>query len=423
MNSARDVPSPDIVLVHCPNRPLRTPTMYFSLGILYLAACLERDGFKVAICDLRDKEVDINLIPEANCIGVSFTTGESADAKKIAMLAKKRDPYCVTAAGGAHPSLMPEDVEDYFDAVVMGEGENAISGIADGDFAGLARQPRIEDLDSIPFPAWHLVPPDRLFSEALWFGEKYGQGPRATTVMASRGCPMNCHFCGQYMRLPVVFRSPENVAEEIRRLRDEYSVFHFRFEDDNMTLKKEWLFELCRLLKPLGCNFKGHSRSDLIDKESVAALKSCGFEELGLGVESADDRVLALANKKETREDHIKAVKVINNAGLRCRLYFVCSLPGQTWETIEINKRFMREIGRGADDQIKWTCSIFSPYPGCEFYKNSAKYGIRILDKEFDHYWNFPDCNLIALDGIPKKELDSQYKHFYNWLRSDSWRK
>lgn len=415
--------APDIVLVHCPNRPLRTPTMYFSLGILYLAACLERDGFKVAICDLRDKEIDIRLIPEAECVGVSFTTGESADAKEIARLVKERDPHCLTIAGGAHPSLMPEDAKDDFDAVVIGEGEGIIGDIAAGNFAGVARQGRIKDLDSIPFPAWHLVPPKRLFSETLWFGEKYGRGPKAMTVMASRGCPMDCRFCGQYMRLPVVFRSPENVAEEIKRLRDEHSVFHFRFEDDNLTLNKEWLFKLSKLLKPLGCHFKGHSRSDLIDEEAAAALKSCGFEELGLGVESADDKVLALANKKETREDHKRAAKIITDSGLRCRVYFVCSLPGQTWETIEINKRFMREIGKGTPaNQIKWTCSIFCPYPGCEFYTNSGKYGIKIVDKDFKHYWSFPDSNLVSFDGMPREELDRQYRHFYNWLRSGAWK-
>lgn len=401
----------EIALVQLPNRVLGSPTMFFPLGILYLGAVLEHSGYKVTIVDLSNNEADINLIPRASFIGFTATTGEIEDARMLSHKVKARDPKCLTLIGGAHASLMPENVKRDFDVVVIGEGEKAVVRICNEQITGTLSELRIEDLDAIPFPAWHLVAPQRLFSELLWFGEKYGTGPRAASIITSRGCPMACHFCANILRSPAVYRSPENVAAEIKELRDHYGIYHFRDESDNLTLNKNWLFKVCDALRPLGCHFKGHTRSDLVDKEIVEALKSCGFEELGLGIETCDDTVLELANKRETSEDHYRAARIIKAVGLRLRCYFMVGLPGETNETIGLNKRFIREI------RPKWTLSRFTPYPGCAMWQDPKKFGLINTGHDFSNFWNFSEHPNHELVNASKEELDRRYKEFYQWLR------
>lgn len=383
--------------------------MYPNLGVLYLAAVLEQAGYKVQIADLRDKKADIDLIPEAPIIGFSATTGEISDVKQLAQLAKSRDPKCTTVIGGAHASLLPEDCDQYFDYVVIGEGEFALADIEKGIFGKRTYMPRIKDLDSLPFPARHLA---NCFSETLIPGERYGHAEKATTVIFSRGCIWGkCSFCANMLKQPVIYRSPENIRDEIQELISKYNCRSFRVEDDNFTATPKWMIRVCEKLAPLRVKFKAHSRGNLITEDCIVALKEAGCIEMGTGLESADQRVLNKVNKGVRVEDSGKAIELLKKHGIISKVYFVMHLPLETEETIRLNKEFM-EVYR----PDKWTCSRFAPYPGSPVWQNPKAFGITWLDPDYAHYWNFFNSGLIEYEDTSREELDKRYQEFYRWL-------
>jgi len=301
-----------------------------------------------------------------------------------------------------------------FDYVVMGEGEEAIVPILSGKWKrGIHNMPRIENLDSIPYPAWDMV--DEPFSTTLFPGERYGDAEKAATIIASRGCPYNCHFCGNMYRAPVFYRSVENIIGELKEL-IKRRVRHFRFEDDNFTLHPQFAV-LCAHISKLNIHYKCHTRSNLLDDEQAAYLKSSGCEECGLGVESADDKVLRLNNKAETASDHLKAIGILRNAGILSKTYFIAGLPGETDETLRINMEFFKKA-----KPDKWTLSTFTPYPGCAVYKNPDKFGIKILNWNWLDWWNFVQDRFVhVLDGQTSVQMWERYQKFYNFLKGETW--
>jgi anaerobic magnesium-protoporphyrin IX monomethyl ester cyclase len=398
----------DLVLIQPPNPVLTNPLMYSPLGLLYLTSAAQHSGFSVEVVDMRAGE---QPVPKARYYGFSCTTPEIEYARKMAKTLKGK-----TIVGGAHPSLLPDDCKGDFDFVVRGEGELVLPQI----LRGLHRKgsvvlgQRIEHLDTLPFPDWDAL--QHPFSEELFPGERYGRGEVAATVIASRGCPFHCAFCANVMRNPVKFRSIANVMLEIKELMDR-GVTHFRFEDDIFTLHPKFL-EFCSKLSVLNINYKCHGRSDLLTKEMVKALKLSGCEEFGLGVESADNKVLALNKKKEDIIATVKAVKLLKEYGVRVKTYFIAGLPGETDETLRLNKEFFK-----ACKPDKWTLSTFTPYPGSDIFNNPAKYGIVITEDDYSKWWNFniQSYNHV-INGQTPDEMWTRYTKLYKWLRGDSWK-
>lgn len=383
----------DLVLVQLPNPALSNPKMYTPLGILYLASVVKREGYTVSILDLRD---GMKEIPQARFTGFSCTTPEFPLAKELSKNLTN------TIIGGAHASLRPKDCQ-MFDYVVMGEGEKTILEILKGQEPGIINSSRVLDLDSIPYPDWDMV--DEPFSRELFPGERYGKGYKAMTLIGSRGCPYACSFCGNIYRTPVVFRSVENITGELKEL---YSrgVTYFRFEDDCFTIHPD--FErLCVELHKLKISFKCHTRSNLLTPDIAYQLDYAGCEECGLGVESADDTVLELNNKKERAIDHKRAIHILRMAGIRSKTYFISGLPGETERTLELNKEFIQNFRPN-----KWTLSTFTPYPGCDIFNDPDKYGVIIEDLDLTKWWNFKekDGRLVhRLQDTSSEELYQRY--------------
>ena len=396
----------DLVLLSLPDVVDSNPTMYFPLSLTYLGAVVKKAGYDVEIIDCRE---GIKPLPEAKFYGFSCATPQINTAKEWA---KELDGQ--TIIGGAHASLLPLDCVKHFDYVVQGEGEDAILKILRGEVAhGIFRADRITNLDNIPYPAWDMV--DNPFSDTLFPGERYGRGELAATLIGSRGCPFSCSFCGNIHTQPVIYRSAMNIIGELKEL-VERGVKHFRFEDDCFTLLPDFQW-LCVMMGALDIHYKCHTRSNLITPEKASMMYESGCEECGLGVESADDDVLELNNKKCTSEQNMKAVKIIKDSGMRAKSYFVMGLPGETDKTLELNKKFV------IDTQIdKWTVSTFEPYPGCPIFRAPGKFNIEIINKDFSKWWNYAEKYNHILIGQSGEQMWARYKEFYSWLKEGKWK-
>ena len=408
----------DLVLIQLPNLALESPKMYMPLGNLYLMAMVKRAGYKAQLLDFRG---GIGYIPKAKFYGFSCTTPEITVAKQIAKGLKGKK-----IVGGAHASLLPLDCVRDFDYVVKGEGEKVLLDILAGRMSeGIIETPRIENLDAIPLPDWDscLEP----FSRTLYTGERYGEGDTSMAVIGSRGCPYSCSFCGNVYLAPVTFRSVGNILQELLELQKR-GVYHFRFVDDNFTLHPQ-LIKLCQEFSRYNIIYRCHTRSNLVTTEKAKALAQSGCEECSLGIESADDYVLTLNKKRETVADHIRAVKILQDAGLRAKLYWMSGLPGETDETIEANMDFMKAL-----KPEKWTLSTFCPYPGSDIYNHPKKYGVTIVNKDWSNWWNFVfnvrDLNLPGrmgyvhiLDGQTPEQMKARHDKFYYFMLNESnWR-
>ncbi len=392
-----DVQGLDLCLVQLPN-PVLTTTMYNSLGLMYLAAVVERAGLTVEIADLRDG----GDIPQAKFYGFSCTTPEITEAKRLAGKLKN------TIVGGGHPSLLPEDCKE-FDYIVRGEGEGVILGILKGCFEkGIVIGGRISSIDAIPFPSRHKV--KHPFSEYIFPGERYGKGPLTATLITSRGCPFSCAFCGNISRTPVMHRNINNIIAEMNLL-GEQGIHHFKFMDDNFILHPRF-DELCERMSYLKIKHKCHSRSDLMTSTKAHLLKLSGCVEAGLGVESADEHVLEVNNKQESVSDHLNAIESLRSVGIRFKPYFMTGLPGETDETIELNKQFVQEV-----KPERWTISTFTPYPGCDIYNNPSDYGVRIIEPDWTKYWNYCQGQYNhVLFGQTQEQMWARYEDFYGWM-------
>ena len=401
------------------NKKLFAPFAYAPLGPLYIAAVLERDGFDVEVWDIREDFNDFNNPPEADIYCMTAVTSQIDDMKDLNKIIKKKyGDKVYTIIGGVHATWLPDDCVDDFDCVVQDEAEGIITKICIEKPTGIHKAERIIDLDTIPHPARHLMPDNRAVSEDLWGGYKYNSdGHVGGTLMTSRGCPFACSFCAN-MQQKTRFRSADNVVEEIELMMDKYNCRHFRFLDDNAIIDKKRFQVLAPKLHDLDIRFRGSISSVLVNPEYCELLYYAGCREVGIGFEAADDDILKLMNKagKATTNMHAEAIRMIQKSGMKAKIYIISGLPGETEETIEATKRFVKEL-----KPDKWIVTLFTPYPGTPIFRNPEAFGVEILHKRFREYYpSHPAKAVINIKGATGDVLEKRFNDLINWLRVHS---
>ena len=245
-----------------------------ALGLGYLAAMAEKEGYEVRILDCArglgwDTLAEQSRFFKPDVVGMTATTPTFNNAVRAVQLLRGILPNAAYVVGGPHPTAMPEHaaLTRQFDFLVLGEGEltfiellrhldgrgptrsDDIPGLAfcrDGKVVFTPPRGRIEDLDSIPFPARHLFPPLKEYRPTP---ASYRKLPLAH-IMTSRGCPSRCNFCdraifGEKYRA----RSAENVLAEVEEVVRRFGAKEVRFFDDTFTLNRRRLEQICRGLK------------------------------------------------------------------------------------------------------------------------------------------------------------------------------
>lgn len=196
---------------------------------------------------------------------------------------------------------------------------------------------RIENLDELPFPAYHLLPMNKY---------KYGFSdlPQPFSIMlTSRGCPFNCIFCLKIMsKEKYITRSSENVIKEIEYLVRKFNIKSIFFQDWEFTINKERVEEICNLilkkgLKILwGCN----SRANDIDDDLVKKMKKAGCSRINIGFESGSQKILDKANKNIKVTDLEKAIEICRTNNINIGMYAMLNLPGEDKASIKETIKF-----------------------------------------------------------------------------------
>ena len=394
------------------------------LGLAYLASVAEQSGHNVKILDTivegynnkfyEDGYTRIGLPWETirreiekfhpNLVGITCPYSlMDEEMKTIARIAKNVDPKVPVVVGGAHPSSMPEYVirDPNVDLLIEGEGESTFADLirkldegnsylnlkglwlkADGKIRKNTRRDFITNLDSIPFPAWHLLSIEKYIK----IGQVHGgqKRKRYASMITSRGCPGRCAFCSihnvwGYKWRP---RSPENILEEIEKLVHEYKIQEIHFEDDNLTLSKDRFMKICDLIIKRNLDISWTTPNGVavntIDLELLEKMKKSGCYQLSLGIESGDPKVLKnIIHKPLSLQRVIKVIKWSKKIGMWTHGYFVIGFPGEASESIRRTINFAKET-----DLDSASFFIATPYPGTPLC--STVTSERLLESGFD---------------------------------------
>ncbi|MBP7216492.1 MAG: radical SAM protein, partial [Candidatus Omnitrophica bacterium] len=330
------------------------------LGLGYLASSLIKHSHTVSITDFTVEKSFAQAVQNVvsthpDVVGITASTPLFASAKQLAEAIKKKLPSAFFVLGGAHVSAVGKDaLEDTcFDVGVLGEGEetvveltyhlasngvrdlSGIKGIIFRDGHGFVQtQPRaaIRDLDALPQPSRHLMPALRQYHPTPASFRKLPLG----VMITSRGCPQQCTFCdraifGNAYRA----RSANNVLQEFDELVKKFGAREIRFFDDCFALDKTRVSEICSGLRKRKIPWTCLTTVGSVSKELLHEMKQSGCWQVLYGLESGDEKMLALLRKGATLEQNIRAVQWAHAAGLSVRADFIIGTPGETEESLK----------------------------------------------------------------------------------------
>ncbi len=362
------------------------------LGLLYVAAVLEKNNIPVRVLDALVEEIDMQETQRRieafrpDLVGIAISSATIKQDLEVARMCKKLGAKVLL--GGAHMTSYPNELLSYeeVDFGIMGEGETPFLKLAEAlrdntsfekidgmvfkkEGKVIINKPWIEpDLNALPFPARHLVP---------W--EKYSiiiaDHPMAT-ISTGRGCPYRCGFCyKQPSDMRYRFRSAQNIMEEVKQVYNRYKVKEICFVDDTFTVEKKHVLELCDMFikEELHKKIKWQTttRVDCVDYELLKRMKEAGCRQLRFGIESGDPETLKLMNKQISRERAKQVVKWCREIGIESFAYFQIGYAHETEESIQRTIDFSIEL-----DLDLLMYNVATPLPQTPLYMLAMQEGI-----------------------------------------------
>ncbi len=366
---------------------------YPPLGLVTLAAVLKKEGFDPVLFDASVGAIDSLLRiksllqgDDVLAVGLSFTSNLADSAYVYADFIKQHFPRIPIISGGYHPTVMYHEVMSHFsiDYVVLGEGEvtflallNAIkAGGAVSDIAGISYRknneilltsPRllINDLDSIPIPAYELLRLDSYSS------------PTSTrkpflTMIRSRGCPYDCLFCGVDSMFSHKFRcqTPQRTLDEIIYVIKIFNVKEISFKDSDFLIDRNNVARLCELMikNKLDLTWNCSTRVDSVNKDILALMKRSGCRQITFGIESGSQKMLDALRKNIQVNKIVDSVKLTKQAGISCVAGFIVGSPGEDFETLNDTVELIKKL-----DLDYASFSFLTAFPGSDLYKMSQE--------------------------------------------------
>ena len=411
------------------------------LGVLFLGAALEKNG-----CDVEIVPADVlgynwkdvsKRITEFNpdVVGITTTSENRFDSFKLAQIVKRVNPEIVTVLGGPHISMAGKEtlihIKDV-DVVVIGEGEETIVELAraikkrmrfsdirgiyyrkkDGEIGFTGIRDKIKDIDTLPFPARHLVPMDKY---NLTIETRDGKRRRVQNIITSRGCPFNCYYCATPINWGRRVRghSPTRVLEEIEHLIQTYGAEFIWFYDDTLNYDKARLERIMDLIieKRLDIKFANEFRIDIVDRHLLEKMKAAGLERGYFGVEAGSSRVRRNIVKKDFDIEKVyRFVEWSKELDFVAGPFFIFSHHTETWDEAKETIKIMEDL-KSINPQIDISTSILHIYPGTPLETIAKKEGI--LPEDFS--WS-KKKELKQVHALPAAQgLVPLFKDRLNW--------
>jgi len=392
------------------------------VGLAYIATILENCGCETRILDIslaKEKGFQSFLKEGFDLIGLSATSFTVSKALRMARTIKAIDRNIIVVLGGSHVSIAMEATLDSpsVDYAVYGEGEqtmleltellkksprpkfedlSAIKGLIfrdGGKTITNAKRPWIDNLDQLPFPAFHLLDMD-----------KYGFYP----LITSRGCPFGCSFCASKAVWGTAwrYRTPENIVQEIEYARQK---FHwkkrfFSIIDDTFNFDPNRVVDFCNLMIERGMKiqwFPWGIRADRVPLAMALKMKEAGCISVSVGIESANDEVLKKMGKKETLDDIMRGCQNLGRAGLPINAQFMIGNIGDTLETVKESIEFVKR-----KPFAKGSFYLALPYPKTELWDYVKEKGSFLQEDytQFHHFSSQPIFETPEFSGAERAE-------------------
>jgi len=409
------------------NSPWGSSKMLPPLGLAYVAASLQKEGFEVEVFDNYIFKKNTNFLKslierkKPKIVGISCNSVNYRLCLEMAKSVKEADPSCIVVAGGPHPTFMPETMLQHseVDYVILGEGERAmaeltakileegiechsilnIPGIAyrHGEKIVINAPKFIEKLDEIPYPAREALP-IHLYDRKIPFLEAYP----VDTMNALRGCPYKCASCETRMLWGEVCRffSPFRVVNEIEYLIDNFGSRGIYFIGDNFTINKSWVLKVCKLLQKRNLNVEWmcDTRADLVSRELLKAMRHAGCRTIWFDVESGSPRILSKINKGIKLDQVVRAVELCREEDIKIACSFMLGIPGETLEDMEASLKLAKKIN---PDWCQF--NIFIACPRSNLYDEVVQKRLYDRMDDFLAYVKTEDFNYESLLKIQQR--------------------
>lgn len=435
----RRVNAADIVLINpYPSYAagINEATIEPPLGLTSIAAVLEREGFRAAIID-----ANVEGLPTAGVLrrlkgckaplyGISANIVTYRAAVKMAHGLREAFPRVTVLLGGPHPTSLPEkSLEDSgVDAVVMGEGELTVREIVRKgressryDFHGVQGtvfrdrgrvfrnnpRPLIDDLDTLPFPAYHLLPDFKCYKSRA-------RRRPVGSIITSRGCPYGCIYCncnifGKRLRM----KSGRAVLEEIDLLHTRFGVRQIDILDDNFGLDRERVVTILEGLAarrhPLAINIQNGLRADQMDLDLVKLMKRAGVYKVSIGVESGSADMQRQLRKGLILDQVIDCTRWLKREGIITYGNFMFGLPGDTAESMRKTIDFAVRMNPHVANFM-----LTIPLPDTELYRMVKERGTFFFPVEEGLPFGFYGGKVCyIIDGMREEEVRLWYRKAY----------
>jgi len=392
---------PRICFITAPSPFLLDERVFPFLGILKVAAAVEKAGIPCEVLDLSGIANYLDVLREhaqstsAACFGITATTPQFPAAVKIAQVVRECRPDARIIIGGTHATLTVagmkyetklrhtgrahrawKALEENFDVVVSGDGERTIFDairdnppkLIDADERGHVQFLRDHDteLESV-FPSRHLID--------LNSYQYTIDGVRATSLIAQLGCPYKCGFCAgrnSPMLRNIRTRSVESITEEMLFLNQTYGISGIMFYDDELNVNKDMLqlmLSIAHVGRDFGIEWKlrGFIKSERFTDEQAEAMREAGFRQILVGFESGSGRILENIQKIATRDDNTRCMEIAHRHGLKVKALMSLGHPGESEGTIKETRQWLCEVKPSDFD-----ATVITPYPGSPYYDQAV---------------------------------------------------
>ncbi|MCX6340401.1 MAG: radical SAM protein [Candidatus Aureabacteria bacterium] len=448
-----------VILIHPPFPANERHKRVLPLGLAYLASYLKQARPHVAIsivdahaldlsCDAAVDRIGALVEKGAHTIlGIGYWTLQAPFAYELCSRVKKKWTSITIVHGGAHASVMPEESLRFADCVVLHEGEITFAefvaaiegGESPAEIRGCAwkngeitviNPPRdfIDDLDSLPFPAWEMLEMD------LYDTPMHVTGGKRVPVIGSRGCPYNCIYCASpfMWKRRLRWRSPANVLDEIEEIIRRYHIAQIHFWDDNLMLERSYIEGLCEGISRRGMavRWTGLTRPSHVVKNAdlMPLLKRSGCIGLEIGIESANPETFAEIGKNEDLGQIIEVAALHKKNGMYPMFTYMAFNPGETIYGYWKQARFIDTMLAGLPPAKHFQPTPFpvyigqfcTPHVGTELFRQAPQKGVVLnggWEDRYHHQINFVPHSLLS--DVPlklKRRLKEAHYRLLNYL-------